>query len=276
MEKPHSYKYFLVDNGSLRPESIISLREVANKLTEKCGENVEPAGIMHSHKINSIHLNSKKALTMEKFFDSKEAENVSRLLIIPMFLGPSLAITDWLKRKLTVWKESNPDRFYSVAHCLHKDGDNRISRALYTNVIDEIRLFSGRQPFVILVDHGTPLKKVNSVRETVGNELKRLLTNKICGFSTACMERRSGTQYDYNDPLLEVLLHQIYRKGVREVVLAQLFLLPGRHAGPDGDLAMICNPYEKKGMKIYRTQTLACHPLILEILIERIKETKFC
>ena len=70
MEKVTSKKYFLVDNGSLQPESIIYMRNVAVKLIELTGFRVTPSGIMHSHKVDATKLNGKPGLSMESFFHS--------------------------------------------------------------------------------------------------------------------------------------------------------------------------------------------------------------
>ena len=88
------------------------------------------------------------------------------------------------------------------------------------------------------------------------------------------MERRPDPKYDFNNPLLETLLEQWQEAGVSEVVVSQFFLLPGRHAGPDGDLAEICQPFIEKGMKVYRTENLGGHPLIEQILLDRIRQDR--
>ena len=76
--------------------------------------------------------------------------------------------------------------------------------------------------------------------------------------------------------ILMILYWRLYwsKKSFRSscVILAQLFLAPGRHAGPNGDIAQICAPFINKGMEISRTPTLGNHRLILEILAERLKE----
>ena len=111
------------------------------------------------------------------------------------------------------------------------------------------------------------LLEVNQVRELVGEEMQRILGGQISGFSTCAMERRPDPKYDFNNPLLETLLEQWQEAGVSEVVVSQFFLLPGRHAGPDGDLAEICQPFIEKGMKVYRTENLGAHPLVEQILL---------
>ena len=65
MEKLGYKKYFLVDNGSLRSESVLSLRRTAIKLEEKSGFPITPAGIMHSHKIDPVKLNGVAACSMD-------------------------------------------------------------------------------------------------------------------------------------------------------------------------------------------------------------------
>ena len=175
-------------------------------------------------------------------------------------------------KKLNEWSQNGENREFSIADCLFQNKDHRIARSLSEYVFDLIPQCSSQKPFVILVDHGTPLPEVNEVREKIGNILKEILGNQISGFSTACMERREGTEYDFNDPLLETLLEQKKASGIGCVILAQLFLAPGRHAGPNGDIAQICAPFINKGMEIARTPTLGNHRLILEILAERLRE----
>ena len=272
MEKVSSQKYFLVDNGSRSPESILYMRNVALELEKMTGFSVTSCGIMHSHKVDTSQLGGQPGVSMESFFVSNEAEFVKKLSFVPMFLGPSLAITDWLPEKLYEWAQSGKDREFSIADCIFRKKDDRIALALMQYVLDLIPQYSPAKPFVILVDHGTPLPEVNLVREEIGYFLEEKLGNHISGFSTACMERREGTEYDFNDPLLESLLEQKKASGSGCVILAQLFLAPGRHAGPKGDIAQICAPFLNEGMKIARTPTLGNHRLILEILAERLKE----
>ena len=80
------------------------MRNVAFELKKITGFAVTPCGIMHSHKVDASKLDGKPGMSMESFFLSNEAEVVKNLSFLPMFLGPSLAITDWL-RKLTQWSQ---------------------------------------------------------------------------------------------------------------------------------------------------------------------------
>ena len=74
-----------------------------------------------------------------------------------------------------------------------------------------------------MVDHGTPLLKVNQVREGVGKQMKNILGVKLAEFSTCAMERRLGSQYDFNEPLLEKLLQKWMNEKISEVVVSQFF-----------------------------------------------------
>ena len=101
-----------------------------------------------------------------------------------------------------------------------------------------------------LVDHGTPLRSVNQIREEIGQQVKVLLSGQVTAFSTCSMERRDGPEYDFNDPLLESVLSDWSVRYTEDIVLAQLFLSPGRHAGKGGGsgrnlfpVFQICCPY---------------------------------
>ena len=110
------------------------------------------------------------------------------------------------------------------------------------------------------------------MREEVGGVLKERMSGRISGFSTCSMERRAGAEYDFNEPLLENLLNE-KKSGCHEMLVAQLFLSPGRHAGEGGDLEQICASFtdDSSGNRIARTPPLGSHPLVLEILMERIR-----
>jgi hypothetical protein len=86
----------------------------------------------------------------------------------------------------------------------------------------------------------------------------------------ASMERRDGPEYDFAKPLLTDLLAAAPWHAGR-VIVAMQFLLPGRHAGPDGDVAKICRAAEvaHPGLKTRLTKLVAEHPLLIDILADR-------
>ena len=266
-------KYFLIDNGSLRARSILKMREIASRLSNVSNCTIEPFGLMHSHKVDPAQLNGETGQSMQEYLEGDESEQVNEIRALPFFLGPSLAITDWLPQNLAAWQKRDAgSRKCRILPPLYQAGDNRLAEAMAELCLAQIKNHDLQSPRVAMVDHGTPLLEVNQVRELVGEEMQRILGGQISGFSTCAMERRPDPQYDFNNPLLETLLDQWHQEGVSEVVVSQFFLLPGRHAGPDGDLAEICQPFTEKGMKIFRTDNLGAHPLIEQILLDRIRQ----
>lgn len=85
------------------------------------------------------------------------------------------------------------------------------------------------------------------------------------------MERRDGSEYDFNEPLLERLVGAIPPFDMGEVIVAMAFCLPGRHAGPGGDVAEILATARERnpGLHTLTTPLLATQPLVLELLCDR-------
>ena len=258
----------LVDNGSLRPEAIFSLRRVAKKLSTQTSFEVIPVGLLHSNKIDPSLLNGQIGQTIGTFLSGDQGGKQEELIVLPFFFGPSRGITEWLIEKLEEWRLKNSSRSYRVLDPLYKENEVQLAHALQ----QEVKLLGEEKKIdrvnVALVDHGTPVPQVNQVRENVGEALSVLMGNEVKYFSTCSMERREGDEYSFNDPLLEKLLLQWGEDGVTQVVVALFFLLSGRHAGKEGDLAEICANVKKKfpEMNIYLTNPLGEHEIIIEIL----------
>ena len=87
------------------------------------------------------------------------------------------------------------------------------------------------------------------------------------------MERRDGNEYDFNEPLLGNLDQKSNCSG-GQLIVAMFFLLEGRHAGPGGDVAEIAEGLVKRGAytSIKMTALLGAHPILLEILNDRLQE----
>jgi len=108
------------------------------------------------------------------------------------------------------------------------------------------------------------------VRDALAVEIAALLGD---GFKVApcSMERREGTEYDFNEPLLERLL-EISPWNSGDVIVAMQFLQPGRHAGPAGDVATICRVAEaaSPGLRTHMTALVGESPMLIEILADRL------
>ncbi|MGF1450795.1 MAG: cobalamin biosynthesis protein CbiX, partial [Opitutales bacterium] len=128
-------------------------------------------------------------------------------------------------------------------------------------------------PPVVTVDHGTPIRPVAEVRNFIGAQLRRLLGDQVSAFAVASMERRDGPEYDFNEPLLvRVLRRPPFCDG--QTIVSMMFLNPGRHAGPGGDVATICEEARNfaPNLRPYMTELVAEHPLLLSILKDRYKQ----
>ena len=100
---------------------------------------------------------------------------------------------------------------------------------------------------VAVCDHGSPSAAVAAVRDHVATQLRALLLADGAGDEAgagagviACsMERRAGAEYDFCEPSLAGVLRSARASEARLVIVALLFIAPGKHAGPGGDIAEI-------------------------------------
>jgi hypothetical protein len=113
---------------------------------------------------------------------------------------------------------------------------------------------------------------VNQVRNAIADQLAVLLHSEVAAVSACSMERREGTEYDFNEPLLE-RVGELDGWAAADVIVALFFLLPGRHAGAGGDVAQICDDLLETGVlsTVERTPLLCEHPLLIELLTDRLK-----
>ncbi len=263
---------FLVDNGSLRSASTLNLRRVAAELSARSGVRVEPASLLHSNKVPSEDLNGVPAVTLGPAATRQADAGCDELLVLPFFLAPSRALTEYLAERMATLQQSHPGVHVRVARPLvNLEGtlDLRLARILGDGVLE--RMTPGSRPAVVLVDHGSPIPEVTAVRNGLAGQLSVLLEDRVQCLAAASMERREGDAYRFNEPLLERLLDRPgFNRG--EVIIAMLFLSPGRHAGRDGDVATICAEAERRhpGLKTTMTRLAGEHDGILDILAERL------
>ncbi|MEM6486536.1 MAG: CbiX/SirB N-terminal domain-containing protein, partial [Pseudomonadota bacterium] len=235
-------RVFLVDNGSLRPQAVQALRAVAAALAERTGLAVEAVSLLHSSKIPAQKLGGVAASIVEKRLEECIAAGELNILILPMFLGPSLAIEELLVRLVRDAQLTSPQLKVSVAPPLAgvdaQNPDIRLARILADHVQKTVDRHRLSKPVVALVDHGTPHRPVNRLRNAVARQLKGLLEEEVSEVIACSMERREGDEFSFNEPLLESLGGG--STSHKQCVAAMFFLLPGRHAGPGGDVAEIC------------------------------------
>lgn len=257
----------LVDNGSLEPAATLALRKLAARLCGRLGQKVEPVSLLHSSGIDPKLLAGSPAKLLLPVMERRLAANRPEFTIIPLFFGPSLALTEYIPENIARLREKHPKLKVALAAPLFQDRDERLARILEENVVAQL----GPEPSrVALVDHGSPVAAVTAVRNELAAQLAARLGSRVSAVAPCSMERRPERAYDFNEPLLAGLLDSApWTEG--RVIVALQFLSPGRHAGKDGDVAKLCRAAEAKHpkLKTQPTALVGVHPLLVEILADR-------
>lgn len=274
------YTVLLFDNGSLRPDATFALRAIAKNLSDRLGMQVEGVSLLHSHKIEADKLNGEPATIIRRRFKLGISNEEHHFICLPLFLGPSLAITEYLMELIEEAKVLCPEIEILVAPPLAgwdvTNPDHRLAQILaeqVTAIMEQNAL--NRSTNLVLVDHGSPIEQLSILRNTVTIQLQELLGDSV-STSTACsMERREGEAYAFNDPLLETISFDTVSKdtSLESLVVAMFFLLPGRHAGEGGDVDEILQDLVENAKieNFFKTDLIATHPLIYSILEDRVK-----
>lgn len=256
----------LMDNGSLEPAATLALRELAVRLGEQVGQRVEPISLLHSSGVPAEKLNDTPAEILEPALERRLKAGQNDFFVVPLFFGPSGALTDYLPTRLAHLRTKHPQLCVKLAAPLFAVGDDRLARIL----ADQVRALGVASHCVALVDHGSPARAVTDVRNELAKQLGTLLGPDFT-VAASSMERREGAAYDFCEPLLAGLLRQPgWNSG--DVTVAMQFLLPGRHAGPTGDVATICgDAVSASGGALHTTMTglVGEHPLLIDILADR-------
>jgi len=151
-------------------------------------------------------------------------------------------------------------------------GEAGVVAALRNAVLAELVHLGLESAPVVLVDHGSPSRHVTAVRDYMGLCLETVLGYSCEGVYVASMERRPEPAYDFNEPLLECVFdqHTVLQDG--DVIVALMFVSPGRHAGPEGDIASILEGVQGRYpcLRTHMTSLLGTAPQIPQVLAERI------
>jgi sirohydrochlorin ferrochelatase len=264
----------LADNGSLEPAATLGLRTIAARLGGVLGRKVVPVSLLHSNAVPADQLDGRPAELLADALAARLQAGESDFLVVPLFFGPSGAFVDFLPTRVAALKGKFPQLRVRVAPWLVDVGaanDEQMAAILEENVRAKIAGVSSR-PAVILVDHGSPAQDVTAVREHLARQLRTRLGPAVRDVLAASMERRAEPEYDFNEPLLE---RAFDRPGfdAGPVIVAMLFLSPGRHAGPARDIARICAAAQQRhpGLRIAMTDLVGRHPGLIPILVDRVR-----
>lgn len=277
---PHSAPaaWFLFDNGSLRPESTLSLRRVAAALAEVTGLPIQAVSLLHSSNVPAIALEGEAARLLEPALVAHfEAFPRGEAVLLPLFFGPSAALTEYVPARLASVRARFPEARVRMAPWLvnPEDGDRRLAAMLADQVRTVMLARNWARPKVLVVDHGSPQPAVAAVRDHLGAQVRGELGDEIEALAVASMERRDGDAYAFGDPLLAAALRTPpFNRG--DVVVALQFLSPGRHAGPGGDIAEICAAAEAEQpeLRTQMTEPIAADGRLVSLLADRLAEAK--
>jgi sirohydrochlorin ferrochelatase len=262
----------LVDNGTLEPAAIRRLRTIAAALAARLRGPVEPVSLLHSDRVPAEQIDGQAAEILEAALMRRCGQGILAFTIVPFFIGPTRALSDYLPQVIERVRVKFPALLVRVASPLHQDGDDRLAGILEAQVKEVlgVEFKDGVRPRVALVDHGSPVREVTQVRNRLALRLAGLLGDTVAEVAPCSMERRLGAEYDFNEPLLEKLL-ATPRWNAGPVVVAHLFLLPGRHAGAHGDIAQICAAATRAHppLRIARTALLGDSAELVDLLAAR-------
>jgi sirohydrochlorin ferrochelatase len=223
---------------------------------------------MHSTKIDPTLLGGQPAVIFEGAVAQAKADGIDELVVIPLFIGPSRAITEYLPK---VFADAQPGAMkLSIREPLFGDDGAELTGMLADN-LRETGWTKGSGT-VLLCDHGSPIREVTVCRNSLANQLRNQLGLEDGELIGCSMERREGPEYAFNEPLLQNALGLTKLKG--DTVILMLFLLPGRHAGTDGDVATIAKEHAPSDIRWKISPLLGTHPLLPQVLAARFADKR--
>jgi len=265
----------LLDNGSTRAQSTLSLRRISSALSERVGEFVHPVSLMHADKVSVDALEGCPADTFEPFLRARALAGERRFLILPLFFGPSRALSAFVPEKAEQIGADFGPLSLRIADilCPLPHGEPRLAEILLDNLLHCAKETEFLPKRIVLVDHGSPIPAVTTVRRSLAADLRQCLGTGV-RVDEAVMERRTGVEYDFNGDLLENLLRQLAEEDRNTpVILSMLFMFAGRHAGPNGDIERIYRTVEREfpGFRVHQGPLVSDHPRLVDILQSRLE-----
>ncbi len=254
----------LIDNGSLEPAATRNLRAVAAALSQKVGVPVEAVSWKHSDRLAPDDLDGERAYTLAPFVRAQFARGKRRFVFVPFFISAQGAIGSALRGDLEKLQREVGN--FDIEFTDGLAARNAIPAIVAARVRETIAARALSRPPMLLVDHGGPSPASAAVRNHVAAEVRALLGPEIGPLAATSME---GEEHAHNRPLLaEALGSPDYDHG--DVVIAPLFLSPGRHAGLNGDLAQIARIAEGRSstLRCHFTELVGTHPLASATLAE--------
>lgn len=266
--------YLLIDNGSVQAAATLQLRHVVQAVSERTGKHIHPVSLMHANRIPTDQLGGQAANTFEAFLREQLQKGEREFVALPLFFGVSRALTSFVPDKLSLLEKEFGDFTFRLADVIYPmpDGEAVLVEIIKDHVLQSVAE-ADDSARAVLTDHGSPIAKVTEVRKHLA-QLTRQLIPASLQLDQAVMERREGKEYDFNGDLLEDYLIRQAQQGVKSVAVIMLFFLPGRHAGPNGDVVEICQNVmdQYPALSVSISPLISEHPLLIDILAERLHD----
>ncbi len=251
----------LIDNGSLEAASYRNLRHVAIALSTATATTVHAVSWKHSDRIPAAALDGTPAWALAPFVRAMHALGQREFLFVPFFISAQGAIGSALRRDLERLAAELPGLTFSFTPGL---ADANVLPDILAARIRSVQSAHGLlRPPVVLVDHGGPSPSSAALRDRLARQLAPTLRPEVGSLVAASMEGE-------HPPLLADQLGAPGFAG-RDVIVALLFLSPGRHAGPGGDIARIC---AASPARCHLTELIGTHPLAAATLAAALRKTQ--
>lgn len=266
--------YLLIDNGSVQASATLQLRELARAVSERTGKQIHPVSLMHANRIPAAQIGGQPADIFEAFLREQLSKGEREFVLLPLFFGVSRALTSFVPDKQQVLEEEFGDFSVSMLAVIYPmpEGEALLAEIIKDHILQATA--HAKASHAVLTDHGSPIAKVTNVRKHLAAATRQLLPSHI-QLDESVMERREGKEYDFNGDLLKDYLIKQAQQGVEAVVVIMMFFLPGRHAGPNGDVIEICQDVmdEYPALSVSVSPLISEHPLLVDILVNRLCES---
>jgi hypothetical protein len=274
----------LIDNGSLEPAATRNLRAVALELSASVDEIVHPVSWKHSDRIALSALDGDApGTTLAPFIRAHLAHGERQFVFVPFFISAQGAIGSALRSELESLQREHPATPFEFTFTRSLADSGVIPQIVAARVRETMEAASLERPPVIVVDHGGPSPASAALRNRLADDLRALLGVEAASVTATSME---GGEHAHNHPLLTESLAALATAGHAAsssprahgsltVVVALLFLSPGRHAGPGGDIAQICGAAETAdpALRCHLNDLVGTHPLAVTALADALRDT---
>ena len=257
-------KIALIDNGSLEAASQRNLRAVAAAVSARVGVPVAPVSWKHSDRIPAAELDGRPAAVLSSWVRDQVSGGERQYLFVPFFISAQGSVGSSLRAEVEelALREGGLKCAFTAGF-----SPELLASILAARVEETVRERGLERPAVIVVDHGGPSATSARLRDRVAAAVSARLGDAARAVAPASMESPDGPPFSFNEPLFAAKLGAPgFDSG--DVVIAPLFLSPGRHAGPGGDLERIAAHAgaARPSLRCQFTGLVGTHPLAAQAL----------